>query len=81
MFAETEHQGVRVNSFQTAPPPEGSGWLCSSDGVLIEGARATLRLPAGPQTLEQGPSLMMDAIYRWGLAPWDLTLTFSPPRL
>ena len=21
---------------------------------------------------------MMDAIYRWGLAPWDLTLSFAP---
>lgn len=81
MFAETEHQGVPINSFQTAPPPEGSGWLWSSDGVVIEGLRATLRLPAGQQTLEQGPWLMMDAIYRWGVPMWDLTLTFAPLTL
>jgi hypothetical protein len=77
-LVETEQQGVRMNNFQTAPPPEGSEWLWSSAGVLVEGTRATLRLPAGPQTLERGPWLMMDAIYRWGLAPWDLTLTFAP---
>lgn len=78
LFMETEQQGVRMNNFQTAPPPEGSEWLWSSAGALVEGSRATLRLPAGPQTLEQGPWLMMDAIYRWGLAPWDLTLSFAP---
>ncbi|MDA0253174.1 MAG: hypothetical protein O2892_15410 [Actinomycetota bacterium] len=32
----------------------------------------------GPEGLEQGPWLMLDAIYRWGLAPWDLVLTFVP---
>lgn len=77
LFVETEQQGVRVNSFQTAPPPEGSmPW--SSAGVAVEQSRATLWLSAGPQTLEQGPWVMMDAIYRWGLAPWDLTLTYAP---
>lgn len=78
LFMETGQQGVRMNSFQTAPPPEGSEWLWSSGAATVEGPRVTLRLPAGPETLERGPWLMMDAIYRWGLAPWDLVLTFVP---
>ncbi len=64
-----------MNTFQTVPPPEGSEWLWSSEAAVVEGPRVTLRLPAGPETLEQGPWLMMVAIYRWGLAPWDLVLT------
>jgi hypothetical protein len=77
LFVETEEQGVRINSFQTAPAPVGSvPW--SSPAVVVGEAGSSLRLPAGSETLEQGPWVMMDAIYRWGLAPWDLTLSFAP---
>lgn len=76
LFVETEQRGVRINSFQTAPQPiDSPRW--SPHNVPGE-SRTTLTLPAGNETLEQGPWLMLDAIHRWGLTPWDLTLTFAP---
>lgn len=73
------------------PPRPRTARLFIRNALLLgfheQAVRARWRLPAadrddqrlaGPETLEQGPWLMMDAIYRWGLAPWDLVLTFVP---
>jgi hypothetical protein len=37
----------------------------------------TLSAPASADTIEVAPLIMLDAIETWGLAPWDLTLTFG----
>lgn len=76
LFVELEQEGVRINSIQTAPQPVGSS-IWSPHNVPGE-SRTTLKLLAGSETVSQGPWVMLDAIHRWGLTPWDLTLSFVP---
>lgn len=35
--------------------------------------------PGDTTTIEVAPLIMLDAIATWGLAPWDLALTFGAP--
>lgn len=64
-----------VSIIETAPAPHGADiWA-----PHIEAGRqtTTLSAPAGADTIEVAPTIMLQAISTWGLAPWDLALTFG----
>lgn len=64
-----------VSVIETAPAPRGSEYW---EPHIVEGRDPnSLSAPATAETLEVAPILMMEAISRWGLQPWDLALTFG----
>jgi hypothetical protein len=65
-----------VSVVETAPSPHGSDlW----DPHIYLGSKThAISAPASPETIRAAPILMIDAIRRWGLEPWDLALTFAP---
>lgn len=77
LFAVLDDNGSPLITIETSPPPNGSeAW----DPHIHPGNEtAGLRAPATPETLEVAPFLMIEAIARWGVAPWDLALTFGTP--
>lgn len=64
-----------VSIIETAPAPNGSDiWR---PHIVADGGSTTLSAPATSDTVEVAPLIMLDAIATWGLAPWDLALTFG----
>ncbi|TXI53375.1 hypothetical protein [Mycolicibacterium mageritense] len=64
-----------VSIIETAPPPVSSEiW---APHVVAGQDSTTLSAPATRDTVEVAPLIMLDAIGAWGLAPWDLALTFG----
>lgn len=64
-----------VSIIETAPPPVSSDiW---APHVVASQDSTTLSAPATRDTVEAAPLIMLDAIGAWGLAPWDLALTFG----
>jgi hypothetical protein len=64
-----------VSVIETSPDPEGSGMWAPH--VVGDGESVALSTPAGAETLELAPLIMLEAIGTWDLAPWDLALTFG----
>ena len=64
-----------VSVIETAPDPVGSSiW----GPHIVEGRPSQhLSAHAKPDTIDVAAIVMLDAIVRWGLAPWDLALTFG----
>lgn len=75
LFAVLPEGEAAVTVVQTAPAPLGSElW----DPWIDPTHRAqTISAPAAPDTLALVPMLMIEAIGRWGLDPWDLAFTFG----
>lgn len=64
-----------VSIIETAPAPSGSEiW---APHIVAGHESTTLSAPASADTIEVAPLIMLDAIETWGLAPWDLALTFG----
>lgn len=75
LFILTLEDGSPISIVETAPPPRGSQFW---EPHIREGeAGATVRAPAATDTIDVVPALMIEAITRWGLDPWDLALTFG----
>lgn len=75
LFAVVPEEGRLVSVVETAPAPYGSSvW----EPRIVPGRPSTsLSAAASPDTIEVVPILMVEAINRWGLEPWDLALTFG----
>ncbi|KXO90295.1 hypothetical protein AXK57_15645 [Tsukamurella pulmonis] len=67
--------GGVVTVVETAPPPGDSElWAPFID----EWERtATISAPSSPETVATAPTVMIEAISRWDLDPWDLAFTFG----
>ncbi|GAB3033050.1 hypothetical protein GCM10027078_29850 [Nocardioides flavus (ex Wang et al. 2016)] len=64
-----------VSVIETAPDPVGSQFW---DPHIVPGRESqSLRAPATPETIDVAPILMIEAISRWGIQPWDVALTFG----
>lgn len=64
-----------IVSVQTSPPPHDSDmWR---PHIVPGQPSVSVSAPADEHTVGVAPLLMMEAISRWGLAPWDLALTFG----
>lgn len=64
-----------VSVIETAPDPVGSEFWGPH---IVPGRESqSLSAPATPETLDVAPILMIEAISRWGVQPWDLALTFG----
>ncbi|GAC56636.1 hypothetical protein GOHSU_12_00260 [Gordonia hirsuta DSM 44140 = NBRC 16056] len=77
LFTVIDGEDGPICVIDTAPDPHGSQlW----EPHLIAG-RPTQELSASatPEALSVAPTLMIDAISRWGLEPWDLAFTFGTP--
>ncbi|MEH3033101.1 MAG: hypothetical protein PGN07_03440 [Aeromicrobium erythreum] len=65
----------RVSVVETAPDPtESPIW---APHVVPGRPSQTLSAPASDRTVDVVPVLVLEAITRWGLQPWDLALTFG----
>jgi hypothetical protein len=75
LFIVVAEKGGLASVIETAPAPLGSEiW----EPHIVPGRETnSLSAPANRQTIDVVPILMIDAISRWGLAPWDLALTFG----
>lgn len=75
LFAAVVQDGTTVSVIEAAPAPHGSEiWAPSIDPGA---AGATLRAPLTEDSIGVVALVMIDAIATWGLAPWDLALTFG----
>jgi hypothetical protein len=64
-----------VSVIETAPQPAGSEiW---APHLITGQAGATMTAPATRETIDAAPIIMIEAMASWGLAPWDLALTFG----
>jgi hypothetical protein len=70
-----EAPGVFVTVVETAPSPRDSElWAPYVD----EWDRtATISAPSNPETVATAPTVMIEAISRWEVDPWDLAFTFG----
>lgn len=60
---------------ETSPVPAGSEVWPATD----ETAGQTISAPVSDDTLRGAGTLAIDAVHRWGLAPWDVTITYVVP--
>lgn len=75
LFVLTAEPEGPVSVIETAPAPIGSEIWGPS---IVEGRPSqSLSAPAEPDTIDVAAIVMLDAIARWGFAPWDLALTFG----
>lgn len=64
-----------ISLVQASPPPHGSDiW---TPHIIAGEQLATMTAPANDDTIGIASLLMMEAIGTWGIAPWDLALTFG----
>ena len=64
-----------VSIIETGPAPTNSEiW---APHIVAGTESTTLSAPATRDTIDVAPLIMLDAISTWGLAPWDLALTFG----
>jgi len=69
-----EPEGL-VNVIETVPTPYGAThW---EPHIVPNRETTNLSAPTSAQTLDVVPFLMIEAIVRWELEPWDLALTFG----
>ncbi len=67
--------GVFVTVIETAPAPRDSElWAPYVDEWDRTG---TISAPWTPETVATAPTVMIEAIARWGIDPWDLAFTFG----
>jgi len=67
--------GGGTSMVETAPAPHGARFW---SGHVQPGAPgATLTAPATPDSISAVPALIADACSTWGVAPWDLALTYG----
>ncbi|MGK2854115.1 MAG: hypothetical protein ACSLE3_08445 [Microbacteriaceae bacterium] len=64
-----------ISVIETAPPPDSS--VVWQPHIVAGHDRTSIGAPASASSIEAAPSIMMAAIETWGLAPWDLALTFG----
>lgn len=75
LFAAVTEEGAALSVIETAPAPHDSEiW---SPWIKPGEPRVTLRAPLTEGTIGVAAAMMIDAIATWGLAPWDLALTFE----
>lgn len=75
LFIVVAEQDGHRSVVETSPPPDGSPiW---APHIVAGREIASLSAPAKPETIDVVPVLMIEAISRWGLEPWDLALTFG----
>lgn len=66
-----------ISVIETAPPPDSSEtW---QPHIVAGQDRTSIGAPASATSIDAAPSIIMAAIETWGLAPWDLALTFGRP--
>lgn len=64
-----------VSIVEAAPPPVGAAlW---HERIESGAAGATLSAPATEQNVAAVPTLIADALSTWGVAPWDIALTYG----
>jgi hypothetical protein len=75
LFALAPQGDLVTNVIMTAPTPRGSSvW----EPYIVDGQHdTTLTATATSDTIGIAPRIMFEAIATWGLAPWDLALTFA----
>ena len=75
LFALTRGGDIAVSVIETVPPPHGADiW----EPHILPGAKgASLSAAATKETIEVAPLIMLQAISTWGVAPWDIALTFG----
>lgn len=75
MIAAINDDGVEQIVLETAPVPSGSEvWPATA-----ETAGQTITAPATEDSLRGAGTLAIDAVNRWGVAPWDVTITYVVP--
>lgn len=75
LFAAIAEDGATVSVIESAPAPYGAEIWAPHIGDGAPGA--TLRAPLDEDSVGVAALIMIDAIATWGLAPWDLALTFG----
>lgn len=75
LFALIDKGEGPVSIVETAPAPHGSRMW--EPHILAGRPSTSLSAPATAETVEVAPLLMLEAISRWGLTPWDVALTFG----
>lgn len=75
LFIAMMQEGTAFSVIETAPAPHASEiW---SPSIVPGEAGADLRAPLTEGSIDAVAPIMLDAISTWGLAPWDLALTFG----
>lgn len=75
LFVTVDEPDGPVNVIETLPQPHGSQiW---EPHLRPDAATANLSAPATPETTDVIPMIMLDAILRWNVSPWQLALTFG----
>lgn len=75
LFVTVDEPDGPVNVVETLPLPHGSKiW---APHLHPDAATANLSAPATPETTDVIPLIMLDAILRWHVSPWQLALTFG----
>lgn len=77
LFIAFEDDGEAMSVIETSPSPrEARLWK----PVIIPGEEsAQMSAKATPDTLGVVPMLMSEAIFGWGVTPWDVAFTFGVP--
>lgn len=68
-------EGADQIVLETAPAPTGSEVWPASDDTTGQ----TISAPATDDSLRGAGTLAIDAVNRWGVAPWDVTITYVVP--
>lgn len=75
LFVTVDEPDGPVNVIETLPQPHGSQiW---EPHLRPDASTANLSAPASPETTDVIPMIMLDAILRWNVSPWQLALTFG----
>lgn len=75
LFIAMMQKGTAFRVIETAPAPHASE--IESQSIVPGEPGATLRAPLTEGSIDAVAPIMLDAIGTWGLAPWDLALTFG----
>ncbi len=75
LIAGINDDGVDRLILETVPAPTGSEVWPPSDDPKGQ----TISAPASDEAIEGVGTLAIDAVHRWGLAPWDVTITYVVP--
>lgn len=76
LIVAVNDDGVDRIVMETVPTPTGSeSWPPADD----DDSGQTVSAPATDEALRGAGSLAIDAINRWGVAPWDVTVTYVVP--
>ncbi|MFC0316021.1 hypothetical protein ACFQNE_15070 [Gordonia phosphorivorans] len=67
--------GIDQIVLETSPVPAGSEVWPATD----EEQGQTISAPVSDDTLRGAGTLAIDAVHRWGVAPWDVTITYVVP--